>query len=122
MSNIKEITGLNFKEILASDKPIMLVFSAVWCGPCQSFAPLIEKIADEYKDTLIVGKVDIDNNFNTCNEYKVMAVPSILFIKDFKTVKQFTGVQTERTLEKIISELPQLQVVASYRFKDPIEG
>ena len=56
------ITDQNFEEIMAEGKPVVLDFWATWCGPCKQIAPYIEELADEYKDTVNIGKCDVDEN------------------------------------------------------------
>ena len=69
---VKKITRENFqKEILESSKPVLLDFFASWCGPCKMLSPIVDEIAEE-RDDIVVGKVDIDEELELANEFKVM--------------------------------------------------
>ncbi len=82
------ITDDNFEtEVIKSDKPVLIDFWAVWCGPCKMIAPIIEELADEYDDKIKVGKLDVDNNQQTSIKYGVRSIPTLLIFKD-GTVKE----------------------------------
>ncbi len=70
------------KEVLSSERPVLVDFYADWCGPCQMMAPLVEQLADEYEGTVTVGKLNVDENMGTAMQYGVMSIPTlILFVK-----------------------------------------
>ncbi|WP_447642706.1 MULTISPECIES: thioredoxin [Chitinophagaceae] len=103
----KEFTDANFQaEVLESDKLTVVDFWAEWCGPCRAIGPVIEELANEYADTVKVGKVNVDNNPNVSVNYGITSIPAILFIKDGKVVdKQIGAVPKARLEEKIKANL-----------------
>lgn len=87
-----EITDANFdSEVINSDKPVLIDFWAVWCGPCKLIAPVVEEVAKEYDGKFKVGKMDIDNNPNVAMKYGIRSIPTLLIFKDGKVVDQIVG-------------------------------
>lgn len=87
-----EITDANFEElVMNSDKPVMLDFWAVWCGPCRMIAPIVEEMATEYDGKAIIGKVDVDNNQEIAMKYGIRNIPTILFLKGGEVVEKQVG-------------------------------
>jgi len=87
-----EITDANFEELLAkSDKPIMIDFWAVWCGPCRMIAPIVEEMSGEYEGKAIIGKVDVDSNPNIAVKYGIRNIPTVLFVKNGEVVDKQVG-------------------------------
>ena len=77
----KEITDANFQELLAEGKPLVVDFWAPWCGPCKMISPIFDELAEEYEGRIIAGKVNVDDNDETCAAYGIMNIPTILFFK-----------------------------------------
>lgn len=77
-------------EVMESDKTVLVDFWAPWCGPCRMFGPTIDEIASENPD-IKVGKVNIDDEPDLASRFGVMSIPTIVVIKDGKTVKQSVG-------------------------------
>lgn len=97
-----EITDGNIKEIINSGKPVVIDFWAEWCGPCRMVGPVVEELAKEYDGKVIIGKMDVDENVDTPNEYGIRNIPTILFFKDGKMVdKQVGAVQKSVLAAKV---------------------
>ncbi len=94
-----EITDSNFqREVLDSDKPVLLDFWAVWCGPCKSIAPVVEEIAKEYDGKLKVGKVDVDTNPEVSMKFGIRNIPALMVFKGGRVVEQVIGAVHKRNL------------------------
>jgi thioredoxin 1 len=94
-----ELTDANFEEnVLKSDKPALVDFWAVWCGPCRMVGPVVEEIANEYGDKAVIGKVDVDNNPEIAQKYGIRNIPTILFIKNGEVVDKQVGASPKATL------------------------
>ncbi|OYT16485.1 MAG: thioredoxin [Bacteroidetes bacterium 4572_77] len=94
-----EITDANFDElVLKADKPVIIDFWAVWCGPCRMVGPIVNEIGDEYKDSLVVGKVDVDNNPGVAAKYGIRNIPTILFFKNGEVVDKQVGAVPKQVL------------------------
>jgi thioredoxin 1 len=101
----REITDANYAEIVAEGKPVILDFWATWCGPCQMIGPLIDELAEEYKDSIVVGKVNVDENSDLPMQFGVRNIPTILFLKGGELQKKLVGAQTKATLKEEADKL-----------------
>jgi thioredoxin 1 len=82
----------NFDElVLKSDKPVLLDFWAVWCGPCRMVAPTIDKLADDYADRAVIGKINVDEEAELAEKFKVMSIPTLYIIKNGQVVERMIG-------------------------------
>ncbi len=94
-----EITDANFEEIvLKADKPVIIDFWAVWCGPCRMVGPLVEEIGNEYEGKAIVGKVDVDSNPGVSGKFGIRNIPTILFFKNGEIVDKQVGAVPKQVL------------------------
>ncbi len=95
-----EFNDQNFqKEVLESEKPVLVDFWAPWCGPCQMLGPVIEELSDEVGDDFKVGKVNVDESSETAQKYAIMSIPTIIIFKGGKNVSQISGLQTKEFLK-----------------------
>jgi thioredoxin 1 len=100
-----EFTDENIKEIINSGKPVVIDFWAEWCGPCRMVGPLVEELAKEYDGKVVIGKMDVDNNVDTPNEYGIRNIPTILFFKDGKVADKQVGAVAKSVLTKKLDAL-----------------
>lgn len=104
-----EITEANWQtEVLDSNVPVVVDFSASWCGPCRVFAPTLDKIAERYKGKVKVGKVDVDKAKNLANDYNITGIPHVIIFKGGELRKQIPGQQlSEAALTRAIDKILQ---------------
>ncbi len=104
--NIIPLSDQSFDtEVLQSPIPVLVDFSAEWCGPCKMLAPVIEELADEYAERVKVGKVDIDNNRQTPSQYDIQGVPTLIIFKNGQPVKKFVGLISKDKITEALEEL-----------------
>ena len=102
---IKEITDANIQEVLAEGQPVVVDFWAPWCGPCKMMLPVVEELAAEYEGKITVGKLNVDENDETCSQYGIMNIPTILFFKGGELVHRQVGAIRKPDLQKLFEDL-----------------
>lgn len=102
MTELK-ITSENFeREVLNSDKPVLIDFWANWCGPCRMLSPTISEIAEEYKDKVKVGKVNVDEEGELAAMFRVSSIPLLVVMKNGKVVNSAVGVRPKSQILKML--------------------
>ncbi len=92
-------------EVLQSPQLVMVDFWAVWCGPCQMVAPIVEDLAQEYNGKLKVMKLNTDEAPEVAGRYQIMSIPTILFFKNGQLVEKIVGARPKQQFKQIIDSL-----------------
>ena len=100
-----EITDANIAGLMAEGKPMILDFWATWCGPCQMIGPMIDELAEEFNDKIIIGKVNVDENSDLPSQYGIRNIPTILFFKGGDMVSKLVGAQSKAKLQEEAQKL-----------------
>jgi thioredoxin 1 len=102
-NNVHHFNDANFEsEVLNSDLPVLVDFTATWCGPCKALAPIVEKLADEYEGKIKVGKLDVDEAKQTAQKYGVTSVPRVLVFRGGQKTNQHVGLTNKDKLVKLL--------------------
>ena len=101
MAEIAKLSESTFQdEVISSDLPVLVDFTAVWCGPCKMLDPIIKELAQEWNGKVKVVKLDVDHNPSIAMNYQVMGVPTLMLFKQGEPVERVTGYQPKERLEK----------------------
>ena len=96
---IIDLTKENFQaEVTKSDKPVLVDFWAVWCGPCQMMAPILHELETEMPDVQI-GKVNVDEQMDLARQFRVVSIPTLIIFKNGKEVQRMVGVTSKEELK-----------------------
>lgn len=88
---VTELNAATFDEAIKGDKPVLVDFWAVWCGPCRMMSPVVDKLAAEYADKLFVGKVNVDQVSELAERYSVSSIPTLILFKNGAMVDRTVG-------------------------------
>lgn len=106
MSYVIAVNDDNFQsEVIESEQPVLVDFSAEWCGPCKQLAPLVEELAKAYDGRLKVAKVDVEESQKTAMKYGILSVPTLLFLRKGKVADQLVGNHSRQVLEERIAKV-----------------
>ncbi len=104
-ANVCSFNDSNFdQEVLKSDVPVVVDFTATWCGPCKALAPIVEQLADEQVGKIKVGKVDVDESPATAGKYGVRGVPTVMVFKGGQRTAQHVGLTTKQRLAELVDQ------------------
>jgi thioredoxin 1 len=100
-----EITTQNFEQVKQQGQPVLIDFWATWCGPCKRLGPIIEEIAAEYDGKAVIGKCDIEENDELTEQFGIMNVPTVVFLKDGKEVDRVVGLAMKNVYQDKLNAL-----------------
>ena len=92
------LTKENFDSVIGGDKPVLVDFFATWCGPCKMMAPIIEEIAAERADSLVVGKIDVDEEGELANRFGISSIPTVILFKNGEVANTSVGLKSKDDL------------------------
>jgi len=94
----------NFQDVINSGKPVLVDFSAEWCGPCKMMAPILKEAKDKLGDTATIIKVDVDRNREAAEHFQIQGVPTLILFKNGEIKWRQSGVVPAKTLVQVINE------------------
>ena len=105
-TKLLELGGAEFaREVLESTRPVLVDFTAHWCPPCRAIAPILESLAAEYEGRIKMAQLNVDDHQELAEQYGVRAMPTLLFFKGGKVVKQIVGALPRAKLEEAVREV-----------------
>lgn len=110
---MKNITHKQWKQkVVDANKPVFVDFWASWCGPCGVISPIINQLANEYKEKVIFVKVDVDQNRDLVSQYKIQSIPTLMIFRDGQSISQMMGMAPKKSIQKFIDKNIHVEVLS----------
>ena len=97
----------SFREVINGDQPVLVDFSAEWCGPCKMMPPILKELKDELKESITILKLDIDRNPNIARDFQIQSVPTLLIFQKGAVKWRQSGVIPAKQLKQIVQQVTQ---------------
>lgn len=104
MSSVTKLNEADVAHIKGKDGITLLDFYADWCGPCKALAPTLERFASE-NPNITVGKINVDENSNTAEEFGIRGIPTLVFLHDGREVGRLVGATSQRTIQDLLNAI-----------------
>ena len=97
----------SFQELISGDRPVLVDFSAEWCGPCKMMPPILKEVKDQLKDSVTIIKLDIDKNPKVARDFQIQSVPTLMIFQKGDVKWRQSGVVPARQLQQIVQQFTQ---------------
>lgn len=102
---VRTVSDSSFeKEVLQSDRPVLVDFWAEWCAPCRMLAPTVEAVGEQYSESAVVVKLNVDDNPSAAQRYGIKGIPTLILFKDGKEVERVVGATSKETISRMIEK------------------
>ena len=100
-----EITDSTLPQLLADGQPLVVDFWAPWCGPCKMMLPIVDQLATEYEGRIRIGKLNVDENPDSCEQFGIMSIPTMLIFKNGEVVNRHVGAAPKAEIQKLLDAI-----------------
>lgn len=102
---VRTVTDSSFeKEVLQSERPVLVDFWAAWCAPCRMLAPTVEAVAEQYVESAAVVKLNVDDNPSMAQRYGIKGIPTLILFRAGKEVERIVGATSKESISRIIEK------------------